>query len=260
MSVHVTRKRPNRALSQADRIPSTIDCLPTDVVEVGQPRTYALTHDDRMDGSGNRWSSIAAIGYYERRCFILASGHGVMPWNDDGIVRWGSQMNVAIDIHDDGSVLGGILRRGAFGGRGDVDYSVVEVAPTASISTIHAAADRAAPYPVRTSPLVQGEPVYCWSASWCRGLWPGVLGEGVVQSAVLTEVLLRVEDRSLASYSRAISVVKQPAAKHEFAMLGDSGALVFDAKRHVIGQLVGGKNEFTYILPITVGVRLVTTA
>ena len=243
LSVHVTRKRPNARISDAERIPPVVDGLPTDVLEVGQPETYTLTPDDSIDASNNRRSSIAAIGFYKGRYLALTSGHGVMPWTSRGIIRQGGSINAAVAVSCNGQLLPGILREGAFGH--GVDYAIVELPPGVEISTTHLGVDGAAPYAARTSQVVEGEELVFWSASWRRG----ALTKGTVQSVGLTTVNLRVGDGTFATYSRVISVVDAPGSDH-FTVRGDSGGFVLDAKRRVVGQVLGGGASVTYVLGV----------
>jgi hypothetical protein len=103
------------------------------------------------------------------------------------------------------------------------------------------------PFPTRQGPLGPGESVFQWSRT--RGRTVGA----VVSPQPYADVTLKLPDGRFNAYQGLLSV---SALGEDFSRPGDSGSLVIDLKKNVVGILLGlaEDHSIAYVLPI---VRLV---
>ncbi|HEY0986267.1 MAG TPA: hypothetical protein VGD80_04410 [Kofleriaceae bacterium] len=245
--VHVRLKRDIADVPDDERIPKTLYGIRTDVVAVGLPRLHALDHVDAPFASPDRRGSITAIGVRGGAAVVLLSGHASLPPPAGEIVRTyraAADGPASVQIRDDaGGSYTASLIVGTFGGSTDWAVASVDI-PMSKVSTWHQAAGANAPLPVRTAPLPAGSRVAQHSTR-------GKIFAGVVQHG-LTPVSLDLDDGSdPVDYEPVIHV--DPLDPPSFSIGGDSGSLVVDEQRRVVGVVIGGASNgaHSYVLPIS---------
>ncbi len=137
-----------------------------------------------------------------------------------------------VDVHDNTGVTHrGRLLRGRVGAGMPYDFAVARFDDSVQPETFHLAAGRRAPFPLRSSSLVNGEPVFHYSSLRGRRI------RGVFRQISTAPVELRLPDGTFTQYANVLVVANENGVP--FSRNGDSGSLVVDDANHVIGAILG---------------------
>lgn len=238
ISVEVPRKHPRRRLPAARLLPTRVDGVRIDVVEVGSVIAAALAHDAPVEATG-RTSSITCLarvpgGKYR----ALMCGHGTLPIIGGDLQRtYDAQTGPPIEVTSMGSQ--GLLLLGRLSGRHD--FAIAEFAAH-GVVTHHDLGGE--PLRARSEPLEPNEFVYHQD-------FTGQTHEGLVAIG-LSGHSVRLQAGAAISFTRLFRIHPSDGVT-SFGAHGDSGSLVFDAAGRAIGVLiaVGVHAPLTYVLPLT---------
>lgn len=249
LCVHVERKVAPEALLEAERIPAEVDGFATDVLEVGAARALSLDHTyAALDGGAlARQSTITAVAQDEEgETYVLLSGHGTLPARTGRIVHsfnadGGAPYAVPLRASGGGQFACTLLT-GALGDGRPVDYALARLEPGEAGDAFHHAAEGEAPFPLRGRSLQ--------AASELRHYSVGRGGEIVarVRGVSVTPVEFDLADGTSASYTEVLVV--DHAAGARFSVAGDSGSMVVDGNREVVGTVLGASlsRPVSYVL------------
>lgn len=240
LSVEVHRKLPRRRLTLDRLLPTEIDGLRVDVVEVGAVLGASLSHAALVSAPGGIASTITCVrtdGAGAR--LALLSGHGTLPLVDHAVVRSYDRaggLGAPVTASGPTGLHRGHLRLGRLSPT--LDFALAEF-PEASVEPRHALGGRVA----RRAPLVAREKVHHHS-SLDHQRRTGIIDLGLTDHRItFGGVVVR--------FARLIRVHAVPGGA-PFGRLGDSGSLVVDDAREAIGVVVGvdPNLSFTYVLPL----------
>ncbi|MEZ4452581.1 MAG: hypothetical protein R3B09_24190 [Nannocystaceae bacterium] len=244
LSVEVERKERADRLETHRVLPSEVEGVAVDVVEVGAIIAAALSHDDLIRAKGSGYSTITCVAApSEGRARALLSGHAVLPIIGGSILRKYPSATphmdpvVALDLAQ--SVPGRILA-GEISAR--QDFTVAEF-DTADVSARHRLAE--GPRIVaRTAVVTIDERVRFYSTLDAK------VHRGRVAPAFKDPITVQLGNESL-TYS-GILRVRPEDKKGPFATKGDSGGLVVDDQGRALGTIiaVSVSDPFAYVLPL----------
>ncbi len=239
LSVHVRRKRAGERLKASEAIPPSIEGFPTDVVAVGRARLHAAVDSNDQLVAGydphKRQSALAALAQDSSGTVLgLGSGHGLLPVDAANktytSVPPTTNGNLSTFVQEDPADTAGFVALGSFGT--DVDAALVSFTtlkpPLALLGHLFARL----PIEVRADDPPLGE--FVQQASPGRGRITGQ----VVSTLALTPVSVGTDDGFSVSYTHVLTV--SGATSLPFSVPGDSGSIVFDAKRRALGFVVAG--------------------
>jgi hypothetical protein len=246
--VHVRRKRAPEQLGT--------ECLPrrragfrVDVLAVGRPSHHWLDPTDpvQCEDPDRGRSSITALGRRSGRTYAVLSGHGTLPADGDqlpGQYDPSSPMRVRA-LDPQGSTYGGQLLAGRLDARCDFTLAWMEV-EAEEANHFHYAAGGYPPHTVRRAPLRAAEEVAHYSSLRRRRMI------GRVRHIAAGHMSLPGYGGHDYPYLD-LAVVESPDPSVPFSLPGDSGSLVVDGQRRVIGTVVAGEpsRNISYVLPIT---------
>lgn len=212
-----------------------------------------LDHTDEVwagRGTRARQSTLTGLRQLGSDVLVLVSGHGVLPFDGNGRIvtdfEAGGSETAAVTINDGaGGFFEGLVLAGAFGAGQCRDWAIVKV-PNMSeelYDAWHAAAGRGAPFRLRTEPISAG--LLVWHVSRLPHRPQRAFGRVVDPSLPSADV--RVSDDSLRSYANVIRV--DGARGLAFSVEGESGSLVVDDEQRVVGTVVAGNGQVSYVLP-----------
>lgn len=247
--VHVARKVHALHLGRKRKLPAKIGRFRVDVIEVGSLRAHALDASDELMSPGvpARTGTLTALLGSAHGGLALLSGHVGLPIRNGLIVG-------SYDSHDDPphsisavdamsqQRLSGNLLRGGISARADWTLARFSSAGSRGLDPIHPLVDSPPPLQLRLGPLAPGEPLRHFSRLTGREM----RGKYVHRALSAVEVVLA--DGSRRRYSDLLVVA---GTNGTFSRGGDSGSLVGDGNRHVVGIILGGDDNGTlsYVLP-----------
>jgi len=251
LCVHVYWKRD---VTDAELIPNPFMGFPTDVIEVGRPQAHALGSTCDLVGSGLvRHGTIAAVAddgagsaiALMSGHVVLATAHGSILTDYVGTPTGGTPLHA---IDDDGALFRGRVLRGRLANHRDIDFAIARFGGVAgmALNPVHRLLG-APPFGTRSVALIDGEPLHHDAiAQGRRGRMTGSFDQ---QAA--TELELRLPDGTSGDYVDVIAV-SSLAGEPPFSIEGDSGSLVFDDARTVVGMVLGSTahHDIAYVLPI----------
>lgn len=248
LCVHVQKKRPLGELDVPERLEEQFPNIPLDILEVGTPKAHYLDAKDMVKASGGRSGAITCLTAYEGTVYALLSGHVVLPYAGHAIRRDYSG-GCRVDFHDaGGAYYTGVVVAGHLGEGRAMDYALVKVdTPAVGIADLHHVATRGyPPHRIRSSfPAVNAE---LTQYSPLSGRRRPFVGRRRQQS--ISTIQLELPDGTLGTYDDTIVV--DSTSSGAFSRPGDSGSLVVDTEKRVVGTVLGGDDAGTiqYVLPI----------
>lgn len=248
LSIHVRWKRPPELLPVSEMLPDRLSPFELDVIEVGLPRVHALSQTDTVvvDGLARpRFATMTALAPTDESVLMLLSGHAALPVRNNRIFTdYGPGAPQAfVRVNDeDGSWYRGILRHGELGEGRPVDWALAEVFNVPDAVPFHYGTRDTPPFALRTSPLQGGELVSHFSRTRDR------LVKGTLRGVSQTPVELLLPDGRTTTYSDVLTV--ESSLEVDFSRDGDSGSLVVDGDRKVIGTMLGASADYSmaYVL------------
>lgn len=245
LTCFVRNKVAKRKLARDERIPKTVDGIPTDVVEIGRPRLHAdVDSQDRMlatyDGRGRKSALSVLASHPNGGMVALGSGHGLLPIANGGYVsRSWSAGDLEVVVDQEQVDPGGVW----FGAAGnDADFAVVrfpDLEPPAGLE-----GHLLAPVPIRVAPRQIAKGDYVQHIAPRRGYHI----DGTVVAESLSPLVLHDENGASIAYADLIAVAT--GTPLPFSIPTESGSLVFDPNRRAVGFVVGGSADksITFVL------------
>ena len=250
--VHVRRKRPDAVLG-AERIPRRINGVRIDVIEVRRPSHHWLDHSDPFtcDDADRGRSTCSVIGKKNGVAYALLSGHGTLPvigGELPGVYDPNLPMGVCA-LDPDGDRFTGDLLAGRLDDTSDTTLARMHAA-SSSVNGFHLAAGAYAPLRVRESPMRDDEEVAHYSSLRARHMVGRVrhVASGITHVPGFGGQTFPYRD---------VIVAESPDPQRPFSKKGDSGSLVVDRHRRVIGTIIGGdlSANISYVLPLDGAIR-----
>jgi hypothetical protein len=239
LSVHVRRKKSPRQLKASERLPSRIGTTGVDVLEVGVPHVDALDIYDRSGPIGDpllRTGALTALARHDDYVYALGSGHVFLPYGPpfyfDFPLTHFPQSSVGI-MADDPSAAAkpGELIAGNYGS-GPLDWALLRFPGDVDAEPFHPAAAATPRLPVRAT--VPDADAAVFHLAPTRGF---VKVRGVFRGQSTAQVWLKLSDRTTWVWYTDVLLVSWDQVA--FSNSGDSGSLVVDGERRLIGTVLG---------------------
>lgn len=247
ITVFVETKWPADRLHPGEAFGARFPGLPIDVIEVGATRTTTVTAADLVyHESLDDRSAITAVLNYTSGVWLLTSGHGVVPQGKPGatVSKPGA---LQVFVSDDNvSRYTSTVHFAEFNGSADSALLRLDDGPDALVE--HPATASCPPFTLRTEPIVHNTLVRHYSPNRRR------MVEGVVTAFAdydtPTGVYITAPSGDVVFYPEIYCVTPTEGT---FSEPGDSGSLVVDADRMVVGTVVGGSKSsaLSFVLPLT---------
>lgn len=248
LRVHVREKIGLPILPLRRVIAKKIEGLRTCIVGVGEPEGHLLTFKELVHPATDdlRNSTLTTLVHEGDQWFALLSGHGTLPIQNGEIQTSFdfSGVDYAIRLRDvsSGMALEGSLVTGRIGP--SLDYAVARIMMPDEPIDLECPVTESYRPTIRPTILDRGEPVRqfsCRDRTMRRGT---VTGYGMVR--------LKLDDQNTYAFN---SVFEVHGLDAPFSCKGDSGSLVADDQRRVVGVVIGGsknddeRDRASYVLP-----------
>ena len=248
--VHVARKLHALHLSKRQTLPRYIGPYRVDVIEVGYPRTHALDISDQVaaPGARPRTGTLTLLINGTHGGIALLSGHVALPLKNGLIVgnydnRDDPVASISVVDGTSNQQYSGNILRGGISARSDWSLALFSTAAGDHVDTVHPLVEESPPLRLRGNPLSAGDSLRHFSRVLGREL------QGRFVHEALSPVDIVLGDGSRRRYSGLQVVAGTGGA---FSRGGDSGSLVCDTARRVVGTILAGGDDgsLSYMLPI----------
>ena len=242
LSVEVHKKHPRRRLPPERVLPTRVEGIRVDVLEVGPAIGASLSHAVPLQADGHTSTITCIAAAPDGRHLALLCGHGTLPLVGGALrQRYDGEGPAQVEAMGATAVLPGRLRIGRLSPR--LDFAVAEF-DTLTADPQH----RVGGYPlrVRSAPLVPDELVYHHSTLH------GATRKGRIAVGMSDHTVHFLRGGASVPFKQLFRIHTM-AGDDPFGVAGDSGSLVVDAAGRVIGVLiaVATAQPLTYVLPLT---------